>query len=211
MLLFNRALVTTGDMEALLPIVQELAATVKQDGGVAVNVWGGSNGCVVGTLAFSIAYESLAARADANAKLGASKAWWALNRKLREHVLSVEPDLILQYIRGGTMGTDIPVGTVVSQSMFQLAQGGDWMAALKWANEYADLCKGITGVDTNILHTIYGVLGGVAMLTGFPNAAAVDAYRTKLTTSPEFLPKFLEGGKQAMAGSVIQRHIVKIA
>jgi hypothetical protein len=35
--------------------------------------------------------------------------------------------------------------------------------------------------------------------------------RAKLTTSPEFLPKFLEGGKQAMAGSVIQRHIVKIA
>ncbi len=211
MLLFNRTLVTTGDMEAVFPIVQELAATMKMETGVSVNVWAGSNGYVAGTLGFSVAYESLAARAEVTSKLGASKAWWISNRKLREHMVSMEPDIIYQYIRGGTLGTNIPLGTVVSQCQFQLAQGGDWMAALKWANEYADMCKKLTGIDTNILHTLYGVLGGIGMLTGIPSMAAVDGYRGKLSASSEFLPKFLEGVRHALAGSVIQRHLVKIA
>ena len=66
-------------------------------------------------------------------------------------------------------------------------------------------------VGTNILHSLYGVLGGEGMLTGFANAAAVDEYRSKLLVSSEYLPKFLEGGKFATAGTVLQRHLVKIA
>ena len=49
------------------------------------------------------------------------------------------------------------------------------------------------------------------MLTGFPNAAAVDEYRGKLIANPDYLPKFPEGGQYALAGTVLQRHIVKIA
>jgi len=72
-------------------------------------------------------------------------------------------------------------------------------------------CVKITGVDSNILHSIYGVLGGLGMLTGFQNAAAVDEYRSKLAANSEALPKFLEVGQYALAGTVLQRHIVKIA
>ena len=57
---------------------------------------------------------------------------------------------------------------------------------------------------------LYGVLGGVGLLTGFANAAAVDEYLSKLLASAEYLPKFLEGGQFAMAGTVMQRHLVKI-
>lgn len=211
MFLFNRVVTTSGDMEMLMPIVTELIGIIKKEADVNANAWVGSNGFVTGTLGFSIAYESLAARATATAKLGASKAWWACNRKLREHILGMEPDTIFNYIRGGTMGTAIPIGTVVQQNQFQLVQGADWGATIRWAHEYADLCKKLTGVDTNILHSLYGVLGGVGMLTGFANAAAVDEYRSKLIASTEYLPKFLEGGQFAMAGTVMQRHLVKIA
>ena len=141
----------------------------------------------------------------------ASKAWWAASRQFREHVVSVEPDTINKYIRGGTMGPNIPLFTTVQQTQFQLPQGADWMATLKWMVEYVELCKKITGVDSNILHSIYGVLGGVGMLTGFQNAAAVDEYRSKLAANPDLLPKFLEAGQYALAGTVLQRHIVKIA
>ena len=128
---------------------------------------------------------------------------------MREHTISMEPDTILSYVRGGSLGTAIPVGTVVQQSSFQLAQGADWMATLKWANEFADLNKAVTGVDLNILNTIYGVIGGVGFLAGYPNMAAVDAARAKM--NPEWMAKFVEGGKFTMSGTVLQRMVTKIA
>ena len=64
-------------------------------------------------------------------------------------------------------------------------------------------------MDSNILHSIFGVLGGLGMLTGFQNAAAVDEYWSKLAANPEALQKFLEGGQYALAGTVLQRHLVK--
>ena len=211
MYLFNRLLVTSGDMEAVMPAVHEVAAVMKREAGVPFNVWVGGNGFVTGTIGFSVAYESLAARAQVTAKLSSSKAWWAAGRNLRALASSVEPDTIYRYIHGGTMGAGIPLGTVVTQNQMQLAQGGDWMAAVKWALEYAEVCKKITGTDTNVMHSVYGKLGEIVMLTGSSNAAAADERSAKLLGSAEFMPKFLEGGQHAMAGSVMQRQIVKIA
>ena len=211
MYLFNRLLVTSGDMEAVMPAVHEVAAVMKREAGVPFNVWVGGNGFVTGTIGFSVAYESLAARAQVTAKLSSSKAWWAAGRNLRALASSVEPDTIYRYIHGGTMGAGIPLGTVVTQNQMQLAQGGDWMAAVKWALEYAEVCKKITGTDTNVMHSVYGKLGEIVMLTGSLNAAAADERSAKLLASAEFMPKFLEGGQHAMAGSVMQRQIVKIA
>ena len=166
MYLFNRLIVTSGDMEAVMPAVHEVAAVMKHEANVPFNVWVGGNGFVTGTIGFSVAYESLAARAQVTAKLSSSKAWWAAGRNLRALASSVEPDTIYRYIHGGTMGAGIPLGTVVTQNQMQLAQGGDWMAAVKWALEYAEVCKKITGTDTNVMHSVYGKLGEIVMLTG---------------------------------------------
>ena len=208
MLLFNRLAVTTGDMPAIMPLMQEVVG-IANGVGVPLQAWGGSNGYVAGSIGFSAAYESLAALAESSEKLRAAKGWWEVNRKFREHTISMKPDMILNFVRGGSLGTAIPVGTVVQQNTFQLAQGADFMATLKWANEFADLNKALTGVDGNILYTIYGALGGVGFLTGYPNMAAVDAARAKMT--PEWMAKFLEGSKFGMAGSGMQRTLTKIA
>ncbi len=208
MLLFNRLVVTTGDMPAIMPLVQEIVS-IANGAGNPLQAWAGGNGYVAGSIGFSAAYESLAARAEAGTRLMAAKGLWEVYRKMREHTISMEPDTILSYVRGGSLGTAIPVGTVVQQSSFQLAQGADWMATLKWANEFADLNKAVTGVDLNILNTIYGVIGGVGFLAGYPNMAAVDAARAKM--NPEWMAKFVEGGKFTMSGTVLQRMVTKIA
>jgi hypothetical protein len=158
-----------------------------------------------------VGYESIAARAAATSRLMATKGWWEVNRKMREHVLSSDPDIIMNYVRGGSFGTAIPVGTIVQTNQFQLAQGADFMAALKWANEFADLHTKVTGVEGNILHTIYGVLGGMGMIMGFPNAEEIDAARAKASASAEWMTKYLEGGKFAMAGTLIARLMTKVA
>ena len=191
-----------------MPLVQEIVS-IANGAGNPLQAWAGGNGYVAGSIGFSAAYESLAARAEAGTRLVAAKGLWEVYRKMREHTVSMEPDMILNYVRGGSLGTAIPVGTVVQQSSFQLAQGADWMATLKWANEFADVNKAVTGVDLNILSTIYGVIGGVGFLAGYPNMAAVDAARAKM--NPEWMAKFVEGGKFTMSGTVLQRMVTKIA
>ena len=211
MLLFHREIQTTGDLPAMMPLVQEFVAIAKSVG-VPLHVWAGSNGCVAGTMQFNTMYESLAARADGTAKLMAAKGWWETLRKFREYAVSSQPDNIYNYVRGGTEIVEIPVGTIIQQNYFQLnATGGDFLAALKWMNEFADLTKSITGVDANIIHTIYGTLGQMGYFAGYANAAQIDEVRAKVTANAEWFPKFLEGGKFAMPGSVMQRHVVKIA
>jgi hypothetical protein len=210
MLLFSRLMVTTGDMPAVMPLVQEVVS-IANGAGNPLQAWAGGNGFVAGSIGFSAAYESLAARAEAGTRLMAAKGLWEVYRKFREHSISMEPDTILNFERGGSMGTAIPVGTVVVQNYFQLAQGGDWMATMKWANEFADMHTKMTSDDMSIVHTIYGVLGGVAMITGHPNAEAIDASRAKISTSVEWMTKFLEGGKFATAGTVMQRLMTKVA
>jgi hypothetical protein len=176
-----------------------------------MNVWVGGNGFTAGTAIFSVGYESIAARAAATSRLMATKGWWEVNRKMRDHVISSEPDIIMNYVRGGSLGTAIPLGTIVQTSQFQLAQGADFMGALKWANEFADLHTKVTGVEANIVHTIYGVLGGMGMIMGYPNAEAIDASRAKSSASAEWMTKYLEAGKFAMAGTVMARLMTKIA
>jgi hypothetical protein len=211
MLLFNREIQTTGDLPAIMPLVQEFVGIAKSVG-VPLQAWVGTNGCVAGSMSFSANYESLAARADATAKLTAAKGWWETLRKFREYAVSSQPDTIYNFVRGGTVIVEIPIGTILQLNQFQLnATGGDFLAALKWMNEFADLTKSITGVDANIIHTIYGTLGQMGYFAGYANAAQIDEVRAKVTANAEWFPKFLEGGKFAMPGSVMQRHVVKIA
>lgn len=210
MLLFNRTVLTGGDLPTLMPLFQQIAEITKAND-VPMNVWVGGNGFVAGTAVFSVGYESIAARSAATTRLMAAKGWWEVNRKLREHVISAEPDTIASYIRGGSQGTAIPVGAIVQSNSFRLAQGADWMGTLTWANEFAEMHTKMTGDDMSIVHTIYGVLGGVAMISGYPNAEAIDASRAKISTSVEWMAKFLEGGKFATAGTVMQRHMIKVA
>jgi len=100
MLLFNRLAVTTGDFPVIMPLVQEVISIAKGVD-VPLQAWAGSNGYVWGSIGFSAAYESLAARAESGPKLMAAKGWWEVNRKMREHTISIEPDTILNFERGG--------------------------------------------------------------------------------------------------------------
>ena len=193
-----------------MPLLQEITAITKAND-VPMNVWVGGNGFTAGTAIFSVGYESLAARAAATSRLMAAKGWWEVNRKMRDHVLSSEPDTIMNYARGGSLGAAIPVGTVVQTNQFQLVQGADFMGALKWGNEFAELHTKVTGVEASIVHTIYGVVGGMGMITGFPNFEAIDASRAKAVASAEWMTKYMEAGKFAMAGTVMARLMVKVA
>jgi hypothetical protein len=82
---------------------------------------------------------------------------------------------------------------------------------LKYLNEYAEMSTKITGVDVNVVHTTVGVLGGVGMFSGYANGEALDAARTKGNASTELMGKFFECAKFAVTGTVMIRHMIKIA
>ena len=211
MLLSNKTVLTNADLPKIMPIVQEISSICKAND-IPLHVWIGGNGYVAGTLIFTVGYESLTERFNSNAKLIASKEWWEVNRKLREYTISVEPDTIYNYVRGGVSGpaNPIPLGTFINSTAFQ-ATGTDWLGMLKYLNEYAEMTTKITGVDVNVVHTTVGVLGGVAMFSGYANGEDLDAARTKGNASTELMAKFFEGGKFAIPGTVVQRHMIKIA
>ena len=211
MLLSNRTVLTNADLPKMMPILQEMSNICKAND-IPLHVWVGGNGYVAGTLIFTVGYESLTERFNSNAKLLALKEWWEANRKLREYTISVEPDTIYNYVRGGVSGpaNPIPLGTFINSTAFQ-ATGTDWLGMLKYLNEYAEMTTKITGVDVNVVHTTVGVLGGVGMFSGYANGEDLDAARTKGNASTELMAKFFEGGKFAIAGTVVQRHMIKIA
>ena len=210
MLLSNRTVLTNADLPKMMPILQEISSICKAND-IPLHVWVGGNGYVAGTLIFTVGYESLTERFNSNAKLMALKEWWEANRKLREYTISIEPDTIYSFVRGGVSGPPSPLGTIVQAASFQMVQGADWLGTLKWANEYAELSYKIHGVDVNVVHTSVGLLGAVGMFSGYANGEALDAARTKGNASTELMAKFVEGGKFAMAGTVVQRHMIKIA
>mgnify|MGYP000524467803 FL=1 len=121
MLLSNRTVLTNADLPKIMPIVQEISSICKANN-IPLNVWLGGNGYVMGTLIFTVGYESLTERFNSNAKLLAIKEWWVANRKLREYTISVEPDTIYNYVRGGVSGpaNPIPLGTFINSTSFEV-------------------------------------------------------------------------------------------
>jgi hypothetical protein len=96
MYLFNRTIETTGEMAKIIPILHD----VKKAGlaaGVDYTIWIGGNGYKNGTVIFSANYATLADRAAATAKLGASKAMVEVNQKIIPYINAVK--LILTHIK----------------------------------------------------------------------------------------------------------------
>jgi hypothetical protein len=153
----------------------------------------------------------LADRAAATAKLATSKAIPELSQKLTPYIRAQEPDIILQYVKGGTFAATVPVGAVVTLVQSQLAQGADWMKTMEWAMELAELDEKITGTQSNLGMVMFGPLGGFIHFSGFANAAAAEAALDAKSANTDWLPLFLKGTPYVLAGSVMSRQMTKLA
>jgi hypothetical protein len=51
----------------------------------------------------------------------------------------------------------------------------------------------------------------MGMIMGYPNAEAIDASSAKSQASAEWMTKYFEAGKFAMAGTVMARLMTKVA
>lgn len=210
MYLFNRTIETTGEMAKILPILIDMKKAV-QDAGVEGSFWIGGNGYKNGTVIFSSPYATLADRAAATAKLSANKSVAAFYEKFNPYIRDKEPDVILQFVKGGIATAAIPVGAVVSLIKSELAQGADWIKTIEWATAIAELNEKLTGVPANLAFVVFGQLGGLVQFSGYANIEAAEAARDAQMASAEWMPLFLKGGEFALAGSVLSRQMTKLA
>lgn len=210
MYLFNRTIETTGEMAKIVPILHDMKKAIEA-AGVNATIWVGGAGYKMGTVIFTTPYENLADRVEANAKLGASEAVVEANQKLISYTRNVEPDMIIQYLKGGTFAATVPAGAVVSLVQSQLAQGADWMKTLEWSMAMAELNEKISGVTANLGMVIFGPVGGLIQFSGYANAAAAEAARQAQLANAEWLPQFIKGGQFVLAGSVMSRQMTKLA
>jgi hypothetical protein len=210
MYLFNRTIETTGEMAKIVPILHDMKKAIEA-AGVNATIWVGGAGYKMGTVIFTTPYENLADRVEANAKLGASEAVVEANQKLISYTRNVEPDMIIQYLKGGTFASAVPVGAVVSLVQSQLAQGADWMKTVEWSMAMAELNEKISGVTANLGMVIFGPVGGLIQFSGYANAAAAEAARVAQLANAEWLPQFIKGGQFVLAGSVMSRQMTKLA
>ena len=210
MYLFNRTIETTGEMAKIVPILLDMKTAIKK-AGVDATIWIGGNGYKNGTVIFTTPYATLAERTAATAKLGAKKSVAEANQKLIPYIRNVEPDVILQYVKGGTFAATVPVGAVVSTVQSQLAQGADWMKTMEWAMELAELNEKISGTQSNLGIVMFGPLGGFVHFSGFANAAAAEAALDAQNANTEWLPLFLKGTPYILAGSAMSRQMTKLA
>jgi len=210
MYLFNRTIETTGEMAKIVPILLDMKTAIKK-AGVDATIWIGGNGYKNGTVIVTTPYATLADRTVATAKLGAKKSVVEANQKLIPYIRNLEPDVILQYVKGGTFAAKVPVGAVVSTIQSQLAQGADWMKTMEWAMELAELNEKISGTQSNLGIVMFGPLGGFVHFSGFANAAAAEAALDAQNASTEWLPLFLKGTPYILAGSAMSRQMTKLA
>jgi hypothetical protein len=197
-------------MGKIVPILHDMKKAI-QDAGVEVTFWIGGNGYKNGTVIFSANYATLADRAAATAKLAASKSAAALSEKFNPYIRDKEPDVILQYVKGGVTAAVIPVGAVVSSIRSDLAQGADWIKTLEWATAVAELNEKLTGVPANLAFVTFGKLGGLVQFSAYANIEAAEAAEDTQMASAEWLPLFIKGGEFALAGSVLSRQMTKLA
>jgi hypothetical protein len=210
MYLFNRSIETTGEMGKIVPILLDMKKAI-QDAGVEVTFWIGGNGYKNGTVIFSANYATLADRAAATAKLAGSKSVAALSEKINPYIRDKEPDVILQYVKGGVTAAVIPVGAVVSSIRSELAQGADWIKTIEWGTAVAELNEKITGVPANLAFVTFGQLGGLVQFSVYANIEAAEAAEDTQMASAEWFSLFMKGGEFALAGSVLSRQMTKLA
>ncbi|MDA2972507.1 MAG: hypothetical protein O3B19_10075 [Actinomycetota bacterium] len=209
MYLFMRRLATNGQMDGIAPILMELSQLSKAIG-VDLSIWAGGNGYKLGTLAFTVPYAKIADRAEATAKMGANKDFQKIINKMLPFIEELEEDTIIQFVKGGSVGSSVPVGAVVTTLEPRLAHGADFVQALDKSLKLAELSDKLSGVTHNVGYAVYGELGRFVMSAGYPNAAAAEAARDAMLADPQYIPTFIDRSELFQPG-VMQRQFSKIA
>lgn len=143
-------------------------------------VWSPEFGRVTWT-AFAPDLETLAAAGDA---MNADAAMNAESARGNEFTVGGLDDALYNVIHGD-LDPGAPQAEYVSATSTVCANGKQ-LEGMTRAVEIAQHAEKITGVPTICIANVTGVYGGVGWISGFPNAAALEASQQAIAADPQF-------------------------
>ena len=164
---------------------------VVQAAGGRTSLWAGGPGSTIGTIAWSNLVDSFAAMVEATDRLNENAEYLALLAQGPQHVVSLEPDTMMQVVHGEITG-QAEVGSFLG-SVSATTNPDRAMEALAWAPLIADAWTAATGVPVVVATNVAGPMDTVQWLVRFDDAAAIDEANGKIAASSDYLEVYATG------------------
>ena len=164
---------------------------VVQAAGGRTSLWAGGPGSTIGTIAWSNLVDSFAAMVEATDRLNENAEYLALLAQGPQHVVSLEPDTMMQVVHGEITG-QAEVGSFLG-SVSATTNPDRAMEALAWAPVIADAWTAATGVPVVVATNVAGPMDTVQWLVRFDDAAAIDEANGKIAASSDYREVYATG------------------
>jgi hypothetical protein len=164
---------------------------VVQAAGGRTSLWAGGPGSTVGTIAWSSLVDSFAAVVENADRLNQNEEFLALVSQASQHVISMEPDTMMQVVHGEITG-QAEVGSFLA-AVTATTDPARGMEALAWAPVIADAWTAATGLAVAVATNVAGPMDTIQWLVRFDDAAAVDEANAKIAASNEYLEVYATG------------------
>jgi hypothetical protein len=168
----------------------DITKAVQEAGGMT-SLWAGGPGSTPGTVAWSSMVDSFAAMVEFQDAITASPAYQALLAKAGDHVVSIEPDTLMQVVHGEITG-QAEVGSFLG-AVNAVANPARGMDAMAWAPSIADAWTAATGLPCVVVTNAAGPMSDIGWLVRFDSAAAIDAANAKVAASAEYMEVYAGG------------------
>lgn len=183
MFLFSRiSTIAPAKIQEGMQFAAEITAFINANSPLKLSVGSFMFGRSVGTVVWSCVVDSQSAFVAATDKLLANEQYWKrLNAASELFVGNPEDALRAIAAANGAIGPAPFVQTILA-----VANGDRAAEAMSWGVQMSELVHKITGVPTAFVVDAYGPFGGVGWLSGYADAAAVDAAREKILASTDY-------------------------
>lgn len=152
----------------------------------------------MGTVAWSCMVDTHADMAAATAQLLADDSYLDQTSKGAELFVGPAEDALREVLHAAG---EVDGPTAYTSSVLAQANVERIADVVAWGANMADLINRISGRTCMFLADAYGPFGGVAWLTAYDDAAAIDGMRIALREHPDYLAAMAESGGLFVPGS----------
>jgi hypothetical protein len=207
---FARLLTLQGDTRETMAWATEITALVNDRVGLDVSLWASVFGYPVGTVGWSAIVEGRAQLEQETAPLATDEEYLDLVAKAADWVHAPAEDILRSIVHGGPGDEPPAVGAVASVTE-AVAATGKMSEAIGWATDMATYATELTDAQVNFLVNAYGVFGGMAFITIFPDMAAADAATETIRADAGYIQRVDSTGGLFVEGSSHQSLLQQMA
>jgi hypothetical protein len=199
--IFSRVGTLTGGVRRPLEWASEVTEKVNSLTDIDVALWTATFGFPVGTVAWSSMVESRQQLVDQTAPLVADDGYLSLVEKGQEFVTIPMQDHLRTVLHTTAEPEGPPPVGSSAEIITAAAAAGKIGEAMAWGVSIADKFAAVTGAESMFLADAYGTIGQMTWISGFDDAAAVDAASEATLADAEYMAAIDGAGDLFQPGS----------